>query len=208
MLVLPLAGVRLPRFEPFILVIDSAFTLLGLIVATLLYLQFRATRAPALLALASGFLLLFGWSIDVLLRAAAPVDTSIASHLAHLCGLLGIACLLGALLAENTTPFVRVERMRVRAPAATPAPARGAGTRRVVDGIAEELNQPLCAITANADAIGRMLDAERPDLAEVRAALADIVDDTCRASETLRAAQRAASQEGQPDPPAGHPRGQ
>jgi hypothetical protein len=205
MLALPLAGVSLPRVEPFILVIDTAFTLLGLIVATLLYLQFRATRAPALLALASGFLLLVGWSIDVLLRAAAPVNTSVASHFAHLCGLLGIACLLGALLAQNSTSSARLERTRVRAPA-TPAPVQGAGVRRVVDDIAEELNQPLCAITANADAIGRMLDAEHPDVAEVRAALADIIDDICRASQTLRTAQRAASQEGQPGPPAGHPR--
>ncbi len=206
MLVLPLAGVSLPRVEPFLLVIDGAFTLLGLIVATLLCLQFRATRAPALLALASGFLLLVGWSVDVLLRADAPVNTSIASHFAHLCGLLGIACLLGALLAQNSASSARLERTMLRAPA-TPAPARGVGVRRVVDDIAEELNQPLCAITANADAIGRMLDAEHLDVAEVRAALEDIIDDTWRASQTLRAAQRAASQDVPSGPPAGHPRG-
>ena len=35
-----------------------------------------------------------------------------------------------------------------------------------------------------------LLEQERPDLAEVRAALADIVDDAGRAGETLRGAQR------------------
>jgi nitrogen-specific signal transduction histidine kinase len=67
----------------------------------------------------------------------------------------------------------------------------------VVHGLAEELSQPLCAITANADAISRLLDREQADLAEVRAALADIVGDVDRISETLRQAQRL------PDPPGG-----
>jgi len=61
----------------------------------------------------------------------------------------------------------------------------------VLDEVAEQLAQPLCAITANADAIGRLLEHEHPDLAEVRAALADIVNDAGRASEALRAARRS-----------------
>jgi len=60
---------------------------------------------------------------------------------------------------------------------------------QVVDGLAEELSQPLCAITANADAVSRLLEREQPDLAEMRAALADIVGDVDRISETLRQAQ-------------------
>jgi hypothetical protein len=60
----------------------------------------------------------------------------------------------------------------------------------VVHGLAEELSQPLCAITANADAVSRLLEREQPDLAEMRAALADIVGDVDRISETLRQAQQ------------------
>ena len=41
--------------------------------------------------------------------------------------------------------------------------------------IAHEINQPLAAIMANAEAARDLLDRDPPDLAEVRAALEDIV---------------------------------
>ena len=56
--------------------------------------------------------------------------------------------------------------------------------------IADELNQPLFAITANADAISRMLAREAPDLGEVRAALADITSDAQRVSRMIGTLQR------------------
>jgi C4-dicarboxylate-specific signal transduction histidine kinase len=55
--------------------------------------------------------------------------------------------------------------------------------------VADDLNQALCAITANADAIERLIARQQPDLEEVRAALADIVDDAARASRTLQLAE-------------------
>jgi hypothetical protein len=332
MLALPLANVSLPRFEAVVLIVDTAFALLGFVVATLLYLQFRATRAPAVLGLASGFLLLSlatvpqllresqgafidlrltfiadfampagaityallrrgvagtpdagrvvphiagaiaatvalaalatwitaasgepgtgmpaadatlwwrllatgvlcatlavaiallwqrrssvldlwmlvaltAWFIDALLRAAAPDDASVTWHFARLYGLFGIACVMFALLAENATLFRRLERLLRRAEAAAaPDTPVEAG---VVGHIAEELTQPLCAITANADAIERMLDQDPPDLAEVRAALADIIDDAGRASRTLHEARQSVARpqplRASPDQPA------
>jgi C4-dicarboxylate-specific signal transduction histidine kinase len=100
-----------------------------------------------------------------------------------------------ALLAENARLFARFERLLKRAEAATAAPAGSIAAGAVVDRVTEELHQPLCAITANADAIGRMLDHEKPDLAEVRAALEDIIDDAGRASRTLRDAQQSEARE-------------
>jgi two-component system sensor kinase FixL len=52
--------------------------------------------------------------------------------------------------------------------------------------LAHEVNQPLTAILGNAAAAIRFFDAPEPNLAEVRAALADIRDDTRRAGEIVR----------------------
>jgi C4-dicarboxylate-specific signal transduction histidine kinase len=51
--------------------------------------------------------------------------------------------------------------------------------------LAHELNQPLTAILANAQAVRRILDAGQPDLIEVRAIVDDIVDDDKRASDVI-----------------------
>jgi signal transduction histidine kinase len=52
--------------------------------------------------------------------------------------------------------------------------------------IAHELNQPLAAILTNAEAVQSMLQAENPDLEEIKAAIADIIQDDSRAGETIR----------------------
>jgi signal transduction histidine kinase len=52
----------------------------------------------------------------------------------------------------------------------------------VVASIAHEVNQPLFAIVSNARAAGTMLSRGEPDLAEIGAALEDIVQDANRAS--------------------------
>ncbi|HET9315243.1 MAG TPA: MASE1 domain-containing protein, partial [Vicinamibacteria bacterium] len=51
--------------------------------------------------------------------------------------------------------------------------------------LAHELNQPLTAIMANAQAALRLLAAERPNLAEFREVLEDMVDEDRRASEII-----------------------
>ncbi len=52
--------------------------------------------------------------------------------------------------------------------------------------LAHEINQPLAAIRSNAEAIQNMLEAEVPDLDEVKAAVADIVSDDARAGDTIQ----------------------
>jgi signal transduction histidine kinase len=52
--------------------------------------------------------------------------------------------------------------------------------------LAHELNQPLAAILNNAEALQNILQTGSPDLEEVRAAIADIIDDDTRAGETIR----------------------
>jgi C4-dicarboxylate-specific signal transduction histidine kinase len=49
--------------------------------------------------------------------------------------------------------------------------------------IAHESNQPLTAIIANGEACLRLLALQRPDIAEVREALRNIIDDASRAAE-------------------------
>src|SRR5262245_39352318 len=67
---------------------------------------------------------------------------------------------------------------------------RVAGMGQLAASIAHELNQPLTAILSNAQAAGRMLAAGSPDLAELRACLADIVSDDQRAAEVIRHMRR------------------
>jgi signal transduction histidine kinase len=52
--------------------------------------------------------------------------------------------------------------------------------------LAHEINQPLAAIRSNAEAIQSMLETEAPDLAELKAAIADIISDDARAGDTIR----------------------
>lgn len=52
--------------------------------------------------------------------------------------------------------------------------------------IAHEVNQPLAAILSNAQAAERFLTCDKPDLAEIRAILEDIVLDDRRAGEIIR----------------------
>jgi PAS domain S-box-containing protein len=51
--------------------------------------------------------------------------------------------------------------------------------------LAHEINQPLTAIMSNAQAAKRFLDAEKPNLDELREILTDIVDDTSRSSDVV-----------------------
>lgn len=135
---------------------------------------------------------LTAWLIDVLMRGLAADESTFGWHLGGLYGLLGAACMMLALLAENATLYSRLTRLlgirgalRSRA-AVAHAPS---GEARFEE-LANELNQPLCAITANADAITRLLERTPADLREVRAALADIIADAGRASDTVRSARR------------------
>ena len=52
--------------------------------------------------------------------------------------------------------------------------------------LAHELNQPLSAILSNAQAVRRFLAAKKPDLAEAKAAIEEIVGDNSRAVEVIR----------------------
>lgn len=52
--------------------------------------------------------------------------------------------------------------------------------------LAHELTQPLTAILSNAQAAVRLLAADPPDVEEVRASLADIVDDDKRAADVIK----------------------
>lgn len=52
--------------------------------------------------------------------------------------------------------------------------------------VAHELNQPLGAILNNAEAIQSMLESEHPDFVEIKAGVADIIQDDVRAGDTIR----------------------
>jgi C4-dicarboxylate-specific signal transduction histidine kinase len=72
------------------------------------------------------------------------------------------------------------EQLRLREQLAHSARVNAMG--EVVASIAHEVNQPLFAIVSNARAAGTLLSRTEPDLAEIGAALEDIVQDANRAS--------------------------
>jgi len=72
------------------------------------------------------------------------------------------------------------EQLRLREQLAHTARVNAMG--EVVASIAHEVNQPLFAIVSNARAAGTLLSRGEPDLAEIGAALEDIVQDANRAS--------------------------
>jgi signal transduction histidine kinase len=52
--------------------------------------------------------------------------------------------------------------------------------------LTHQLNQPIGAILMNAEEIQRMLESAEPDLENLRAAVADIIEDDLRATETIK----------------------
>lgn len=112
-----------------------------------------------------------------------------------------------------TKPFVREELVaRVRTHLAIRAAAdvkirkaqdelahlnRMAALSELAASIAHELNQPLAAILNNAQAAGRLLSRPEPDVAESRAAIADIADDARRAGQIIQR-MRAMLKKGEP----------
>ncbi len=64
--------------------------------------------------------------------------------------------------------------------------SRAAVMGELAASVAHELNQPIAAILSNAEAILSLLEAEPPDLAEIRTAINEIIQDDTRASETIR----------------------
>jgi signal transduction histidine kinase len=67
---------------------------------------------------------------------------------------------------------------------------RVAAMGQLASSFAHEINQPLGASLTNAQTALRLLDAQQPDLAEVRAALEDIAADNRRAGEIVRELRR------------------
>ena len=66
--------------------------------------------------------------------------------------------------------------------------------------LAHEINQPLTSILSNAQAAQKMLDSGKPDLAEIRAILADIATDDRRAASIIaRARELLRNKDLQPD---------
>jgi PAS domain S-box-containing protein len=62
--------------------------------------------------------------------------------------------------------------------------------------IAHEVNQPLAAAVANAEAGLRWLDRETPDLAAARRSIEWVINDSCRASEVIRRVRALARKSG------------
>ena len=122
---------------------------------------------------------LTAWLLGVLLQGLATSGASLGWPMASLFGLGGTSCLLLALLSGRD--------------------ARRPDTK-ALKAISDELNQPLFAITANADAAIRLLTRDPPDLAEARAALVDIAHDAQRVSRLMDNAQRLLA--AVPEPPA------
>jgi len=134
------------------------------------------------------------WGLD---SRRLPLDAKLANHdeslieryrwgvLAVIGALLLQALLIGALLVERERRR-RAEGHARRSLGQLAHLDRVAAMGELATSLAHELNQPLAAILANAQAARRLLAGSEPDLHEVRASLDDIVDDDKRAGEVIR----------------------
>ena len=92
---------------------------------------------------------------------------------------------MGLALCEDITERKRAEEALREAAAKLTEVTRLTTMGELAASIAHEVNQPLAAITTNGSACLRMLSGERPDLNEVREAVADIIQDGKRASDVI-----------------------
>ena len=129
---------------------------------------------------------LLAWLLDVLLRAAAPDYGSVSWHFARSYGVLGTACLMVALLAENGILFSHLVRTFAGRDAAG---SQGGAARSGQD----HLERAPPTLVRHHRQRGRHPAAARTAAAGSRRSARgadDIVGDAKRASETLRSAQR------------------
>ena len=141
---------------------------------------------------------LTAWLLGVLLQGLAGDGATVGWQFARVFDLLALVGPVMVLLAAGPRESKLPDAARLRI-------------------IADDLNQPLFAITANADAALRLLERDPPDLVEARAALSDIVSDAVRVSEIVQGAQRllhaaddsaAVTGRARRRPAEGHPAGQ
>ncbi len=118
-LALPLADERVSRSETLVLILDTALTVFGLVVAALLFTQFRVTRIPAALALACGFLLMSLTTAPQLMRAAQEAFVDL--RLQFISDLsLPAAAISFALLRRSSAARVDTRASRPSSPAESP----------------------------------------------------------------------------------------
>ena len=94
--------------------------------------------------------------------------------------------LLGLLVAALAGRALLRARNAGRAPRERVVPGLGPEVGPLAGSLAHELNQPLTAITSNAQAARQYLTKEPLDIAEMMETLDDIVSDASRASEIVR----------------------
>jgi signal transduction histidine kinase len=93
--------------------------------------------------------------------------------------------LVGEIFANSLTrrdAEISVRRMQMELAHVTRVSTVG----QLAPSIAHELNQPIMAVVTNAQAAIRLLSADRPDLAEIKNALADIVSSGRRAGDIVQ----------------------
>ena len=93
-------------------------------------------------------------------------------------------CLMGATV--DITASKESELAATRHREALARVSRLASLGELSAAIAHQLNQPLTAILSNAQAAGRFLSQDRPDLGELREAVADIIEGDKRARDIIR----------------------
>jgi PAS domain S-box-containing protein len=89
-------------------------------------------------------------------------------------------------LVRDVTDQRRAERRAAELQSELTHAGRVMALGTLTGSLAHEISQPLAAILTNAYAAQRLLDADAPDMAEIRSALGDIMSDDQRIAEVLR----------------------
>ena len=124
---------------------------------------------------------LTGWATECILLGMTSSRFTVVWYVGRLVGLFASSLVLALLISESTKLYSRLA-------IAAAGRARDREGKRMtlevlIESIAHEMHQPLSAVIVNSDAALRLLDKDPADIAEVRAALADIANGriSCRA---------------------------
>ncbi len=124
-------------------------------------------------------------------RATGPAQWPWASLAAWTLAIAALATAAAAWQRQRRARALAEARLRLA------QTARLSALGEMAAGIAHELNQPLAAVSANAQAARRLLDDDPPELDEARAALADAATQARRAAEVVARLRRRVEQPGE-----------
>jgi signal transduction histidine kinase len=172
------------RFSTLWLYAAGSMALLSVLALVVLWIRRRSVLDLWLMVVMCAYVTEF-----FLISYPVPARFSVGFYAGKVCGLLSGSLVLFVLLYEITRLYAQMHRESERRyselQTALAHSNRVATMGQLAASIAHEVNQPIAATVTNAQAALRWLNAQPPDVEEVRQALRRIVNDSNRAGDVI-----------------------